>query len=370
LPAPQRDYYEVLGVARNAEPKAIKDAFRRLALKYHPDRNKEPGAEERFKEIAEAYAVLSDPKKRADYDRGGFAGVAGFSAEDLFGGINFQDIFGGTDFGFGGGGLFDHFFRRRPAGPPRGDNIELELLIPLARVVSGGDEKVHLRRPASCPTCQGSGARSGSKPRDCPECHGSGRKTTTHRQGKSNAEVLIQQVAVCPACHGRGRLIDDPCPKCAGRGEVIEDETLTVNIPTGVEEGMALRVPGHGLPSRAPGGVPGDLFVVVRSAPDPRFARNGADLWHSATIGPGEAALGTELEVPTLERPAKVSVPPGTQPDAVLRLRGKGLPEFGGRGRGDLYLKLRVQVPEQLSAEARALYERLRALERSNRPGK
>ena len=361
----QRDYYEVLGVARDAGQKAIRDAFRRLALKYHPDRNKEPGAEERFREIAEAYAVLSDPRKRADYDRGGFSGVAGFSPEDLFGGINFEDIFGGVDFGLGGGGLFDRFFGRRPPGPPRGDNIEVDLVIPLAKVASGGEERVRVAHPAVCQACRGGGAKAGTLPRECPACHGTGRQTTTRRQGKSETEVFIQQIGVCPSCHGRGRIIDEPCPKCAGRGEVVEDETLTVNIPVGVEEGMALRVPGRGMPSRAPGGVAGDLFVVVRSAPDPRFMRDGADLWHGVTIGPAEAALGTDLEVPTLDRPATVNVPSGTQPDTVLRLRAKGLPEFGGRGRGDLYLRVHVHVPQTLSPEARALYEQLRAIEHS-----
>ncbi|HJV93673.1 MAG TPA: DnaJ domain-containing protein, partial [Azonexus sp.] len=195
----QRDYYEVLGVARDADQKAIKDAFRGLAMKYHPDRNKEPGAEERFKEIAEAYAVLSDPKKRAGYDNQGFAGVAGFSTEDLFGGINFADIFGDSEFGLGGGfggGLFERMFHPRPSGPPRGANIEFDLVIPLAKVVAGGDETLHLQHPRACPECAGNGAASGSAPRDCPECHGSGRKTISQQRHDSGSQVLIQQVGV------------------------------------------------------------------------------------------------------------------------------------------------------------------------------
>ena len=361
MATPQRDYYEVLGVARDADQKAIKDAFRGLAMKYHPDRNKEPGAEARFKEIAEAYAVLSDPKKRADYDNQGFAGVAGFSSEDLFGGINFADIFGDSEFGFGGG-LFDRMFHRRPAGPPRGSNLEIDLEIPLAKVVAGGEETLRLQHPRACPECGGNGAASGSAPRECAECHGSGRKTISQQRRDSGSQVLIQQIGVCPACHGRGQIIEHPCSRCQGRGQIEEEETLTVNIPIGVEEGMALRVPGHGGPSPAPGGLPGDLFVVVRSAPDARFQRNGADLWHAARIGPVDAVLGTELEVPTLDGSVKVSVPPGTQPDATLRLRGKGLPEFGGKQRGDLYLRLNVRIPETISAEERILYEKLRTL--------
>ncbi|HUW36869.1 MAG TPA: DnaJ C-terminal domain-containing protein [Rhodocyclaceae bacterium] len=365
----EQDYYETLGVGRDADQKAIKDAFRRLALKYHPDRNKEPGAEERFKAIAEAYAVLSDPKKRTDYDRSGFAGVAGFSPEDLFGGINFQDIFGaeGFDLGFAGGSLFDRFFGRHRAGPVRGDDIEVSLVIPLDRVVSGGDEQLHIHHPSACPVCKGSGAKVGTAARECPECRGSGRKTTSSRTGRSKAEVLVQQITVCPSCHGSGRIIDEPCPRCAGRGEVSVEETLTVNIPVGVEEGMALRVPGHGLPSRVPGGAPGDLLVVVRSAADSRFSREGADLWHSATLSPAEAALGAEFEIPTLDGSVIVTVPPGTQPGSALRLSGKGLPEFGGRGRGDLYLRLHLQIPERLSEEARQLYQRLRALDPGDR---
>lgn len=365
MPAPQRDYYEVLGIDRDAGPKAIKDAFRRLALKYHPDRNKEPGAEERFKEIAEAYAVLSDPKKRAEYDHGGRAGVAGFSPEDLFAGINFEDIFGGTGFGLGGG-LFDRFFRRH-AGPPRGENIEVDIVIPLAKVASGGEEKVRLERPAECPACRGSGAKAGTTPQTCKVCHGSGRQTIAQRQGKREGEVLIQQISVCPACHGRGRVIESPCPQCGGRGKIVAEESLTVNIPVGVEEGMALRIPGHGLPADEAGGRPGDLFVVIHSAADPRFFRAGADLWHEAVIGVAQAVLGTELDIPTLEGSVAVRVPPGTQPDAVLRLRGKGLPEFGGGGHGDLMLRIKLKVPEKLSAEERDLYKRLLSLEAGHR---
>lgn len=353
----------MLGVPRNAEQKAIKDAFRSLAMKYHPDRNKEPGAEERFKEIAEAYAVLTDPKKRTEYDARGFAGVAGFTPEDLIGGIDFDDIFGGTSFDFGlGGGVFDHFFKRRHAGPPRGANIEVEVAVPLARVVSGGEEKVRLSRPDTCPSCHGSGAAPGTQPRACEACKGTGRQTVSRRETRDKGSVVIQQISVCPACGGRGSIIDRPCQNCGGSGEVEHDETLTVSVPAGVEEGMALRIPGRGMPSREAGGVPGDLFVVVCTLPDPRFERNGADLWRSEAIAIADAVLGTELRVPTLDAPTTVTIPPGTQPDTVLRLRGKGLPEFGGGQRGDLFLRIRVDVPERLSAEERELWERLRAL--------
>jgi molecular chaperone DnaJ len=368
IPTTQRDYYELLGVPRDADQAAIKDAFRTLALRYHPDRNKEPGAEERFKEIAEAYAVLSDPKKRSEYDTAGFAGVAGFTPEDLFGGINFDEIFGGLGFDFGlrGEGLFDRFFRRRRAGPARGENLEVTLRVPLDRVVTGGKESVRLTRRQSCPACRGSGAKPGSQPRRCEACAGTGQRMTSRR----DAGVIFQKITPCATCGGHGELIDQPCPECKGGGEVEREETLTVNVPAGVEEGMALRIPGHGLPSREAGGAPGDLFVVVQSAPDPRFERDGVDLWHREEIPVADAVLGTSLDVSTLNGHLKVTIPPGTQPEGVLRLRGKGLPEFGGKRRGDFYLRVTVRVPEKLGAEERKAWERLRAIvKKANREG-
>jgi molecular chaperone DnaJ len=350
----------VLGIAKDAEQKAIKDAFRSLALKYHPDRNKEPGAEERFKEIAEAYAVLSDPKKRADYDARGFAGVAGFSREDLFGGINFDDIFGGLNFDFGGGDPFAGFFHRHRTGPQRGANIEVDLNVTLERVASGGEEKISLTRPVTCHACHGTGAEGGVAPSKCRTCGGTGR--ITHSRREQEGHVLIQQVTPCPDCHGRGSIIEHSCKECHGSGEVEQEETLTVKIPVGIEEGMALRIPGKGMPSPEADGVAGELFVVVRSRCDPRFERAGADLLRTETITLVDAVLGTTLAVPTLDGSSSVTVPPGTQPDTVLRLKKKGLPEFGSGRNGDLYLRIGVNVPEHLSSEERELYQQLRAL--------
>lgn len=356
-----RDYYEVLGVARDADQRAIKDAFRELALKYHPDRNKAPDAEERFKDIAEAYAILSDPKKRADYDAGGFAGVAGFSREDLFGGINFEDIFSGLNFDFGGGSVFDNFFRRRNAGPAPGANVEVEVMVPLERIALGGEVQIKLARPARCPACHGTGEVDGAAPPKCEACHGAGRITHSRRDDK--AHVLIQHVTVCAACEGRGFIHQHLCAPCQGRGEVTKEEALAVKIPVGAEEGLVLRVPGKGMPSPATDGVAGDLFAVVRTAPDPRFERAGADLWLRANISVAEAALGTTLTVPTLEGSASVVVPPGTQPDAALRLKDKGLPGFADAPHGDLYVRLSVRIPEHLSPPMQALFEQMRALE-------
>lgn len=359
----RRDYYEVLGVASDADEKAIKDAFRKLALKFHPDRNKEAGAEERFKEIAEAYAVLSDPKKRREYDRRGHAGVEGFTPEDLFGGIDFEDLFGGLGFDFGGGGFFDHLFRRH-RGPRRGQNIEVDLRVPLVRVLAGGEETVRLRRPGPCAACGGTGAAPGSAPRDCDACGGSGQQVKSERRG----EVHFQQVTTCQTCGGRGRIIDRPCADCNGSGRSTTEEELRVKIPIGVEEGMVLRIPEHGFPSPEAGGAVGDLYVVVRSEPDPRFIRDGANLWHSQAVALTDAVLGTKKQVQTLDGEVSVKVPQGTQPGSVLRLRGKGLPEFGGGRRGDLLLRIDVQVPEKLSAEERQLFEELRDLShRQNR---
>lgn len=353
--AEPRDYYEVLGVPRDADEKTIKDAFRQLALKYHPDRNKAADATERFKEIAEAYAVLSDPQKRSEYDLRGSAGVAGFTPEDLFGGINFEDIFGGLGFDFGGPGLFDRFFRRR-SEPRRGENVEIAIAVPLERVLNGGEETVHVARPAACRACQGSGAKAGTKPRTCAHCGGSGQLVRTQRkQG-----VSLQQITICGDCGGRGTIIETPCPECAGAGKVVHDEVLTVRIPVGVEEGTALRVPGHGLPAEKPGAPAGDLFVVVRTADDSRFERHGRDLYRVETVDVVDAVLGTSIDVPTLDGQVSVTVPAGTQPDSMLRLAGMGLPRFGGGSRGNLYVRLQLRVPERLSDRQRQLFEQLR----------
>ncbi len=353
----RRDYYEVLGLKRDATPAAIKDAFRRLALQYHPDRNKSPGAEERFKEIAEAYAVLSDPKKRADYDSGGFAGVAGFNAEDLFGGIDFEDLFGGSG-GFGGG-LFERFFGRTARGPARGDDIEILLPVPLDTVAHGGDCPVRVPRPVACPDCSGTGVAPGTAPRVCSACGGSGKRVKSGTQGG----VRFQHVTPCAECHGEGRFIDHPCATCGGTGRVERGATVTVRIPIGVEEGTVLRVPGHGMPSLDKRGSPGDLLVVVTSPRDSRFERSGADLWRVEQVDLVDAVLGCERPVPTLGGSATVTIPPGTQPDAVLRLQGRGLPHYGGDRHGDLFLRIRIRLPERLTADERRLFEQLREIE-------
>jgi molecular chaperone DnaJ len=236
----------------------------------------------------------------------------------------------------------------------------VEIQVPLERVLAGGEEQVRLNRPVSCSACHGTGGKDGAAPVQCRACAGTGRLTQSRREEKG--QVLIQQITTCPTCHGRGSIIEHPCPDCGGNGAVEREESLTVKIPAGVEEGMALRIPGKGMPAQEAGGEPGDLYAVVRSRSDPRFERAGADLLRQEAIALVDAVLGTTLRVPTLEGQASVAVPAGTQPDEVLRLKGKGLPVFGGRRRGDLYLRIGVRVPESLSSEERQLYERLRVL--------
>lgn len=359
----QRDCYEVLGVARDADPKTIRDAFRSLALKYHPDRNKEPDAEEHFKEIAGAYAVLSDPKKRREYDAHGFKGISGFNTEDLFGGIDFDDLFDGLNFNFGRGGLFGNLFHSRRTGPRPGANIELDLMIPLERVANGGDEEVRVSRPVACTACHGTGEAGGAAPSRCEACEGTGHVTHTRHQDKDH--IVIQHVTLCPTCKGRGVVIAHPCSQCHGAGQVQQEEILTVKIPKGVEEGMALRVAGKGMPSEVAGGPTGDLYVVVQTRSDPRLSRDGVNLLHTETISIPDAVLGTTVEVPTLVGSVAVEVPAGTQPDTVLRLKGQGLPAFGKGSTGDLYVSIGVRVPDELTRSERELYEKLRVLKSS-----
>lgn len=359
MPPAARNYYEILEVPRDADEKTIKSAFRKLALQYHPDRNKEPAAEERFKEIAEAYAVLSDAQKRAAYDAGGTPRTPGGAPEDIFSGIDFRDIFGGLGFDFTGENLFERLFRQSYHQPPqRGSNIEAEVWITLERVLHGGEEEVQYRRLQPCTVCQGSGARPGTRPQRCATCGGSGQAVRRWRQGGIN----LQQLITCPTCHGRGMTIDEVCSACQGQGRVDREERVRIAIPPGVEDGMVLRVPGYGQANHAAGNLSGDLFIVVRVQPDARFERRGADLWHTITLPVEDCVLGMQLEVPVLRGSSKVKIPPGTQPETVLRLRGRGLPEFGSHDYGDLFLRILIELPQHLSPEERRLYERLRVL--------
>jgi molecular chaperone DnaJ len=352
-----RDYYEVLGVPRDADPKTIKNAFRQLARRYHPDTSTEPDAEQRFKEIAEAYGVLSDPAKRAGYDAQGSAGLAGATAEDLWGGIDFADIFGSGSAAFGG--LFERLFGPPAADPPRGQDVRLDLVISLDEVLTGGKQDVTIRRPGLCPECASSGSRPGSAPRRCPGCGGTGQQAMASRHGP----LMVRQMTTCPECAGRGRVIDQPCPACKASGRTLQEEKVTIRIPPGIPEGATLRLTGYGMPSPGPGGPPGDMYANIRTRPDPRFSRAGADLWHDLHVQAPDAALGVTAAVPVLQGQLRVRVPPGTQPGSVLRVEGRGLPRYGGDGRGSLNLTVIVDIPRRLSPRQRELYEQLRAEE-------
>ena len=350
-----RDYYVVLSIPRDADTETIKSAFRQLARRYHPDISTEPDAELRFKEIAEAYGVLSDPAKRASYDAQGSAGLAGATAEDLWGGIDFADIFGTGAAVFGS--LFERLFGPAAAGPQRGQDVHLELVISLDEVLTGVNHAVTIRRPGPCPQCAGSGSGPGTTPRRCPGCGGTGQRAATRRHGP----LLVREVTTCPECEGRGRVIDQPCPACEASGTTVREETVTIRIPPGIPEGATLRLAGHGLPSPVPGGPPGDAYVNIGTHADPRFTRVGADLRYDLHLQAPDAALGATATVPVPGGQVRVRVPRGTQPGSVLRVAGKGLPRYGGHGRGSLNLTVILDIPRQLSPRQRQLYEQLRA---------
>jgi molecular chaperone DnaJ len=344
----KRDYYEVLGVERAADEQAIKSAYRRLAHKYHPDKN--PGdkqAEDRFKEASEAYEVLSDPDKRARYDRFGhtngggfeggfpFGGAAGASINDIFG-----DIFGEM---FGGGG-------RRTRARTRGSDLRYHLEIGFEEAAFGSVARITIPRARMCETCKGSGAKPGTGPRTCPTCGGAGEIRLT--QG------FFSIARTCHHCQGQGRVIVDKCGDCGGSGARREEAAVEVKVPPGVDTGTRLKLSGEGEPSPVPGGTPGDLYVVVQVREHPVFRREDTEVLCDMPISFAQAALGTTLEVPTLDGPAKLKVPAGTQTGKVFRLKGKGIPALQGGGRGDQHVRVFVETPTHLTKEQKELLER------------
>jgi molecular chaperone DnaJ len=346
-----RDYYEVLGVDRGASAEDLKKAYRKLALKFHPDKN--PGdknAEESFKEAAEAYAVLSDPDKRARYDRfgrQGLGGQSGFSGFDSEAFADFGDILGNI-FGFGsifGGG-------RR--GPQPGSDLRYDLDLTLEQAATGLEAQIKLARLDRCGTCGGTGAKGKDGIKTCETCRGRGQ--VAFQQG------FFTIARTCSTCGGTGKRIVTPCPTCSGRGRVQAQKTITVRVPAGVEDGMRLRVSGEGEAS-AGGGPPGDLYVVLSVAEHEVFRREGASLHVELSLSPAQAALGTTVQVPLLGGGTEeLEIEAGTQPGTVLRVRGQGLPSVERRGRGDLLVTVRVVIPRRLDAERRALYEKLAEL--------
>ncbi len=353
--AEKRDYYEVLGVQKNASKDQIKDSYRKLAMQYHPDRNKDAGAEEKFKEISEAYAVLSDAQKRQQYDMLGHAGFdQRYTSEDIFRGADFDSIF--RDLGFGFGDLFRTFFGGGFRGEQinRGQDLVYDLELTLEEAAKGTEKEIEIPRTERCDVCGGSGAAPGTSAKTCPRCGGSGK---VQNMRKSSFAMYVQ-VTACPTCRGKGKLIEMPCSNCHGSGLVRKRRKISVKIPMGIDEGYQLRLRGEGEMAHN-GGEPGDLYVLVHVKPNSSFMRDGDDLWHVAVISFPQAALGAEISVPTLEEPTVVKIPAGTQAGEVIRLRGKGMPRFRSYGKGDLLVRVGVAVPEKLTGRQRELLEEL-----------
>lgn len=348
----QRDYYEVLGVQRNASNDDLKAAFRRLARQYHPDVNKEPDAEERFKEINEAYAVLSDPDRRAAYDRFGHAGVQGAGGMPDFS-VNFADfadIFGDL-FGFGG---FARTSRRARNAPRRGADLQYRVELTFEEAVFGVEKEIEITRDEVCTTCGGSGAEPGTSPVRCATCNGAGEV----RQVRQTILGSMVQVSTCPTCNGVGETIATPCHTCQGRGLERRTRKKVVTIPAGVDTGTQIRLAGEGQPG-INGGPNGNLYLVVQVKPHKFFRRRDNDILLDLDVNVAQATLGAEVEIPTVDGPAKLKIPPGTQPGKVLRLRGKGVPHLRGNGRGDQLVVINVEIPTRLSNEQRQLFEKL-----------
>jgi len=350
----KRDYYEVLGVSKTASKEELKKAYRQLAIKYHPDKN--PGdkeSEEKFKEAAEAYEVLSDDDKRARYDQYGHAGVGGgagggfnMNMEDIF--SHFGDIFGGSFFGGFGG--------NRSRGGQRvnkGSNLRVKVSLTLEEIATGADKKLKVKKYIACDACAGTGAAEGSSYENCNTCRGTGQVTRV-----SNTILgQMQTTTTCPSCQGDGKLIRNKCTKCYGEGIVKDEEVVEIRIPAGVYDGVQLSVSGKGSAARR-GGINGDLIVQIEEKPHQDLVRNESDLIFMLNISIPDAILGAPVEIPTLEGKVKVKIEPGTQPGKVLRLRGKGLPEINGYGKGDLLVKVNVYIPENITKDDRKVIEK------------
>ncbi len=357
------DFYSVLGVPRDASEADIKKAYRKLAMEHHPDRNKSPGAEERFKEITEAYEVLRDEEQRAAYDRFGEAGLrgagspfgGGFAHFDLSEALN---IFM-RDFGALGG--FDAFFgggERSRRDRRRGPDLKVSLKLTLAEVATGSSKSLKLRTLDTCATCQGSGAKPGSKATTCGTCGGSGE---VRRAAQSMFGQFVS-VSPCPTCAGEGTVIREPCATCHGEGRVKAEKTVQIDVPAGVADHHYLTVRGQGVPGPR-NGPPGDLIAVLEIAEDPRFERHGDDLVYDLPVSFSQAALGAAVEIPTPYGSAPLKVQPGTQTGTIYRLRGKGLPRLGEGGRGDLHVRVQVWTPTRLSPEQEQVFQELEKVE-------
>lgn len=350
----QRDYYEILGVPRNASQEDLKAAFRELARKYHPDVSKEPNAEERFKEINEAYAVLSDAQKRAAYDRFGHAGLNGMGGPGGFSTVDFSDIFGDLFNDFFGGGFNRAGSRRSRNMPRRGEDLQIRLALTFEEAVFGGEKEITFTRDEICHACQGSRAEPGTTPVRCNTCRGSGEI----RQQRQSFFGTVVQVVTCPTCRGAGETIPTPCRTCNGRGLERKTVRKLVAVPAGVDAGNQIRLAGEGQPGLN-GGPNGDLFLVIEVQPHKYFKRRNTDIFLDLTINIAQATLGAEVTVPTVDGDEKLTIPAGTQPGRVFTLRGKGVPHLRGSGRGNQHVVVNVEIPTRLTPEQRTLLERL-----------
>ena len=362
----KRDYYDVLGVAKGASAEEIKKAYRKLAIKYHPDKNPDDkSAEDKFKEAAEAYEVLSSPEKKPRYDQFGHAGVGGAASGGYGGGggMNMEDIFSqfGDIFGGGGGSPFDSFFgggQSRGGGGRRvakGTNLRIKVKLTLDEIAKGAEKKIKVNKQISCKTCDGTGAKDKSSVSTCKTCGGSGsvRRVTNTILGQ------MQTTATCPTCHGSGQQITAKCNVCHGDGTVRGEETISINIPAGVSEGMQLSMAGKG--NAAPnGGIPGDLIILIEEVPHETLKREGNNIVYDLHISIPDAALGASVEVPTIDGKAKIKIEPGTQSGKLLRLKGKGIPEVNSYHRGDQIIHVNIWTPKALNSEERALLEKLK----------
>lgn len=358
--AEKRDYYEVLGIGKSASADDIKAAYRKAALKWHPDRwvngteQEKKTAEENFKEASEAYSVLSDPDKKAKYDQFGFAGVDGAAGQDWSQGFgSFSDLFNNIFRGFTGGG-FDDFSSggSSRSGAVRGDDLYVKVQLTLEEISSGCKKDITVDRYVACSECGGKGTKNESDIRTCPTCNGSGQV----RHESSFMFARSYTYSECPNCHGTGKIINNPCYRCHGSGVERQRQTLSINIPAGVEHGMQIPVRGQGNSGRN-GGVNGDLYVQIEEIAHPRFKRDGVNLFYTRVISVTDAMLGTQIEIPCLDGPQTLKLPAGTQSGTVEKLRGKGLPSVNGYGRGDLYVKILVWIPHKLSRSEKEAIE-------------
>ncbi|MEB3177798.1 MAG: molecular chaperone DnaJ [Nostocaceae cyanobacterium] len=363
-----RDYYEILGVNRDADKEEIKRAYRRLARKYHPDVNKEAGAEDRFKEINRAYEVLSEPETRSRYDRYGEAGVSGAGAgvgfQDIGDMGGFADIFESFFSGFGGMGTGTQTQRRR-GGPVRGDDLRLDLKLDFREAVFGGEKEIRISHLETCEVCAGTGAKPGTRPRTCSTCAGTGQVRRVTRTPFGS----FTQVSTCPTCNGSGQVIEDKCEACDGKGARQVTKKLKITIPAGVDNGTRLRISGEG-DSGQRGGPPGDLYVYLFVNEDEEFHRDGINILSELKVSYLQAILGCRLEVNTVDGPVEMIIPPGTQPNTVMKLENRGVPRLGNPvSRGDHLLTVLIDIPTKLTPEERELLEKLAKI-KGDRTGK